>query len=118
MKGSAATFAFAVAALLAGASVSASAQERGCKDGFCWAIHPPTFLGGTRFVKITKWPSPRSTHRNIRWNCEGGRGCQVEGDTLKLPSGGKTYYVSVQACTRGFGLSRSKCTGWTNFVVY
>jgi len=105
-------------ALVGFVTTAAQAQHRECKDGFCWEIHPPTYIKGDIWVKITKWPWPRSTHRNIRWNCEGGRGCQIEGDTLRLPSGVKTWYVSVQACIRGFAFNRSTCSPWTNFVVY
>jgi len=91
-------------------------EERGCKDGFCWEVYPPSFKGGDTLVKITKWP--RSTHRNIRWDCAAG-GCQVEGDTLHLRSGlnGPTHQVSVQACTR-HKLRRPTCSGWTSFTVY
>src|ERR1700694_862929 len=90
---------FLVAAVSSFLCSDARAQERGCKDGFCWEVHPPSFKGGDTMVQITKWP--RSTHRNIRWNCESG-GCQVQGDTLHLHRdvNGLTHQVSVQACTR------------------
>jgi len=110
---------FLVAAVVSFLHADAQAQEeRRCKDGFCWEVHPPSFKGGDTLVKITKWPWPRSTHRNIRWDCEAG-GCQVEGDTLHLRRGvnGSTHQVSVQACTRD-KLRRSTCSAWTSFTVY
>src|SRR5262245_17796079 len=57
---------------------------------------PPRFKGGDTLPKITKWP--KSTHRNIRWDCEAG-GCQIEGDTLHLRTGvnGPAHQVSIQA---------------------
>jgi len=119
------TFIFPIVAYFLAAAVSSflyadaqAQEERGCKDGFCWEVHPPSFKGGDTLVKITKWPWPRSTHRNIRWDCEAG-GCQVEGDTLHLRRGvnGSTHQVSVQACTR-HKLRRSTCSAWTSFTVY
>jgi hypothetical protein len=91
----------------------AQSQEGGRKNGFCWEVYPAR--QGDTLVKITKWP--RSTHRNIRWDCQAG-GCQVEGDVLHLPTGlaGPTHQVSVQACTR-HRLRRSTCSAWTSFTV-
>src|SRR5436309_15025309 len=114
------TFIFPVAIFLLAAVAllcpDAHAQEAGCRNAFCWEVHPPSLKGGDTLVKITKWP--RSTHRNIRWDCESG-GCQVEGDTLHLRSGvnGRTLQVSVQACTC-HKLRRSTCSGWTCVTVY
>ena len=92
------------------------AQEVGCKDDFCWEVYPPRFKGGDTLLKITKWP--KSTHRNIRWDCEAG-GCQIEGDTLHLRTGasGSAHQVSIQACTRN-KLRRATCSAWTSFMVY
>ena len=88
-------------------------EEQGCKDGFCWGVY--AVKGGDKLVKITKWP--RSTHRNMRWDCQAG-GCQVAGDTLHLHIGVNepTHQVSVQACTRHM-LKRPTCTRWTSFTV-
>jgi hypothetical protein len=92
------------------------AQEVGCKNGFCWEVYPPRFKGGDTLLKITKWP--KSTHRNIRWDCEAG-GCQIEGDTLHLRTGvkGPAHQVSIQACTR-HKLRPATCSAWTSFIVY
>ena len=97
---------------------AAQAQEQGCKDGFCWEVYSPSVGGGETMVKITKWPWRRSTHRNIRWDCESG-GCQVEGDTLHLGNdfSGTAHQLSVQACIR-HRLRRPKCSNWTSFTVH
>ena len=107
-----------VAALLTAVLIAgAGAQEQGCKNGFCCDVYSPAAGGGETMVKITKWPWRKSTHRNIRWDCQSG-GCQVEGDTLHLGNdvGGTAHRVSVQACIR-HRLRRSKCSGWTSFTV-
>jgi hypothetical protein len=108
----------AIILLVAAASLcsDARAQETGCKDGFCWEVYTPARKGGDTLIKITKWP--RSTHRNIRWECESG-GCQVEGDMLHLRAGVNTsaLQVSIQACTR-HRLRRSTCSVWTSFTVH
>jgi hypothetical protein len=92
----------------------AQGQEAGCKNGFCWEVYSPK--GGETLIKIIKWP--KSTHRNIRWECEAG-GCQVEGDVLHLRAGvsGLTHQVLVQACTR-HRLRRPTCSAWTSFTVH
>jgi len=79
----------AITLLLAVASLcsDARAQETACKNGFCWEVYTPALKGGDTLIKITKWP--KSTHRNIRWDCESG-GCQVEGDMLHLRTGANT----------------------------
>jgi len=104
---------FAAVALLC---PDAQAQEAGCKNGFCWEVHPPGVRGGDTLIKITEWP--RSSHRNIRWDCEAG-GCQIEGDTLHWRTGvnGPTNQVSIQACTR-HKVRRSTCSAWTSFTVH
>src|SRR5215831_8441824 len=71
---------------------AAQAQGAGCKNSFCWEVYPPGVPGGDTLIKITKWP--RSTHRNIRWDCEAG-GCQVEGDMLHLRAGVNTSALQV-----------------------
>src|SRR6266536_446799 len=94
----AASFFLVAAALLCS---DAQSQEGGGKNGFCWEVYPAR--EGDTLVKITKWP--RSTHRNIRWDCQAG-GCQVEGDVLHLPTGlaGPTHQVSFRpAAVIGFG---------------
>jgi len=106
------TLLLAVASLCSGAR----AQETACKNGFCWEVYTPALKGGDTLIKITKWP--RSTHRNIRWDCESG-GCQVEGNMLHLRTGvnTSTHQVSIQACTR-HRLRRSTCSAWTSFTVH
>src|ERR1700755_1714798 len=79
--------AFVAAMLTTFLCTGAQAQEQGCKDGFCWEVYSPSVSGGETMVKITKWPWRKSTHRNIRWDCQSG-GCQLEGDTLHLGNDG------------------------------
>ena len=91
----------------------AQTQETDCKDAFCWEVYSPT--PGERVIKITQWP--RSTHRNIRWECQAG-GCQVEGNVLHLHAGvGGSTQIAVQACTR-HRLRRPTCSAWTSFAVH
>ncbi|MFN2393571.1 MAG: hypothetical protein ABR566_16610 [Pyrinomonadaceae bacterium] len=118
-------YGFLPAAFLVLGAVTASAQTRQCKDGFCVTsdgYYDKEKHKSMRTLSISGFPRVNPDYATDFYQVRGipGYGTQYEGRSgFFTYEGGSTITISVQACRRLTRITRrTKCTGWTSFVIY